>query len=406
MVHWLAMRWRILALLVVSLMVNLVDRQVLSLVAPLMRDELSISNTGYGVIVAAFLLGMTLFQIPVGLALDRFGARAGLALLVSLWSFITGLHCWARSTMHFGVLRFLLGMAECGNYSAGVKVIGQWFPPHQRALAGGIFNSGSIAGSMLAPPLVVWLTMRFGWRNAFLLAASVGALWIIPWLMGYRRPEQIGPAIGSGERTALRVHFHSRAVWTVLLMRALGGPVNHFYWYWLPEYLKRERGLSLEMIGVLAWLPYLFAGIGNVLGGWASGRLLARGWQLDAARKLVFCGGTACCLASMLVPLAPGAGSAIALIGLASFGIAAYAANLIGLITDLFPQRMLAQVTGIAGAGEGIIAMCTVLLTGVVVDRYSYLPVFLGAGILPVLGVGAFFLLLRPSLSSKPGQLS
>jgi len=396
MVHWLAMRWRILALLVVSLMVNLVDRQVLSLVAPVMRDELHISNTGYGVIVAAFLLGMTLFQIPVGTALDRAGARAGLALLVGVWSFVTGLHGWARSALHFGALRFLLGMAECGNYSAGVKVIGQWFPPQQRALAGGIFNSGSIAGSMLAPPLVVWLTLRFGWRNAFLLTAVVGALWVIPWLLLYRGPEGAGVAAVAAERTPLRAHLRSRAVWTVVLMRALGGPVNHFYWYWLPEYLKRERGLSMEMIGLLAWLPFLFAGMGNVLGGWASGRLLARGWRLDAARKAVFCGGAACCLSSMLAPLAPGAGWAIALICMASFGIAAYAANLIGLITDLFPERVLAEVTGIAGAGEGITAMCTVLLTGVVVDRYSYLPVFLGAGILPVLGLLSLLVLQRP----------
>jgi len=396
MVHWLAMRWRILALLAVSLTVNLVDRQVLSLVAPVMRDELSISNTGYGVIVASFLLGMTLFQIPAVMALDRVGARAGLALLVSLWSFVTCLHTWARSAIHFGALRFLLGMAECGNYSAGVKLIGRWFPAHQRALAGGIFNSGSIAGSILAPPLVVWLTLRYGWRNAFLLTASVGALWVVPWLLVYRGPEEVGSRARPRERTPLRVHLRSRTVWTVVLMRALGGPVNHFYWYWLPEYLKRERDLSMEMIGLLAWLPFFFAGVGNVLGGWASGRLLARGWRLGSARRAVFCAGAACCLASMIVPLAPGAGWAIVLICLASFGIAAYAANLIGLITDLFPQRMLAEVTGIAGAGEGVTAMCTVLLTGMAVDRYSYLPVFLGAGILPLLGLFSLFVLQRP----------
>jgi len=386
-------RWWVLLLLLLSLTVNLVDRQVLSVLAPVIRDELRLTNTQYSYIVFSFLLGMTLFQVPAGIFLDRRGVRGGLPGLMLFWSVANALHASARSVAQFCGFRFLLGAGECGNYSAGIKAISRLFPPHERALAGGIFNSGTLLGAFLAPPIVVGLTARFTWHAGFLLPSALGLFWIVPWLLLYRVREK--PASGSAEPLRLLPLFRRRQVWGMALMRLLGGPVIHFYWYWLPEYLKHERHFSMERIGLLAGVPFFFAGLGNIAGGWFSDHLMRRGWTADRSRKLTFALAAACCLTSMFVPLAPGEWIPIALISIATFGESAYSAVYIGVITDLFSERVLASVSGVTGAGEGVVNMILMLATGIVVDHFSYLPVFLAAGLMPLLGVLALFLLIR-----------
>ncbi|MEX2262126.1 MAG: MFS transporter [Bryobacteraceae bacterium] len=385
-------RWGILTLLFLSIAVNLLDRQVLSVLAPIIRDELQLSNTEYSYILFSFLLGLTLAQVPAGMLIDRRGPRFGLPLIMLWWSAANALHAGARGVAHFCGLRFLLGVGECGNYSAGVKVISQWFPARERALAGGIFNSGTVIGSFLAPPLIVAIAMRYGWRMAFILPSVLGLLWIVPWLLFYR---DRAPRAKAGASVPLLPLLARREVWAAMLMRALGGPVVHFYWYWLPEYLKRERNFSMEAIGLLAGIPFLFAGLGNVLGGWFSGWLIHKGFSTDRARKLAFLIAGALCFTSVLVPLTPGEAAPVALICVATFGLSIYVATHIGLLTDLFPQKMLARVTGLTGMCEGCVNMALMLATGIVVDRFSYLPVFMAAGLMPALGLSALFLLVR-----------
>lgn len=390
-----SLRWWILLLLFLAIGINILDRQVLSLVAPVLRDQLHISNSQYGLIVFFFLLGMTLGQLPVGLMMDRVGARRGFVYIISWWSLASLLHTFARTVAQFSVLRFFLGTAECGTYSGGVKIIGQWFPQKERALAAGLFNSGSLAGAIIAPPAIVFLTLKFGWPAAFLLPSAAGLLWIIPWLAIYRPPSE-HPAeqrelVGRAVWPLLRVP----AVWGVILMRAFGGPVTHFYWYWLPEYLKRERGMSLEMIGLFAWLPFFSGGLGNIGGGWFSSWLIARGWSVDRARKTAFVLAVALAVLAAFVPKCSTAFSAVTLICLASLGINAFAANLMGLLTDLFPQAVLAKVSGLTGIGDSGVSMVVMLLTGIVVDRFSYLPVFIAAGVFPVISLSALLLLVR-----------
>ena len=290
------------------------------------------------------------------------------------------------------VFRFLLGLGECGNYSGGVKVISEWFSARERALAGGIFNTGSVIGSLAAPYLVMRLATAYGWQFAFLLPSLLGLLWILPWVAVYR-PRGDGPA---GQSPAgVRIPLGSRQLWGMMLVRALGGPVNHFYWYWLPEYLRRERGFSLEQIGLWAGLPFFFGGLGNVAGGWLSSFLMARGSSADHARKTALALAVLLCLTSMGVPLCATGYQALVLICAASFGIGAYAATWIGAVTDIFPGAVVARVTGLAGMGEGVANMILTLATGRVVDRYSYLPVFLGASLLPALGLASLFLVVR-----------
>ena len=385
-------KWTVLALLFASITVNLVDRQTLSILAPVIRDELHLSATQYSEIVVCFLAGMAMFQVPAGMLLDRRGARFGLPILMLWWSISNALHAGARTVAQFSLFRFLLGAGECGNYSGGIKVISQWFPPEQRALAGGLFNSGTVIGAFVAPPIIVAIAGNYGWRWAFVLPSTLGLLWILPWILFYRdresrRKMQDAPPLAP----LLRLP----QVWGVTLMRMLGGPVMHFYWYWLPEYLKRERHFTMESIGWLSGIPFLFAGLGNIAGGWFSGRLIARGFSVDRARKLTFLLSSAMCFTSCLVPLTPGRLVPIAIMSLAIFGISTYVATHIGTLTDLFSAGVLARVVGITGVGEGIMNMILTLATGIVVDHFSYLPVFVAAGVLPALGVLSLVLLVR-----------
>ena len=384
-------KWGVLALLFASITVNLVDRQTLSVLAPVIRDELHLSNTQYSVILFCFLLGMAVFQIPAGMLLDRRGARAGLPLLMLWWSVANALHAGARSVAQFSLLRFLLGAGECGNYSGGIKVISQWFPPKQRALAGGLFNSGTVLGSFLAPPIIIWIARISSWRTAFLLPSTLGLLWIIPWLVFYRDRE---PAKIAAAPPPLAPLLAMRQVWGVALMRMLSGPVVHFYWYWLPLYLTTARHFSMTGVARLSGIPFLFGGLGNIAGGWLSGWMMARGWTANRARKSTFALSALMTLTSAVVPLAPGELLPIAIISTATFGIAMSVATHIGTLTDIFPENILARVAGFTGVGEGIMNMTLMLATGVVVDRFSYLPVFIAAGLLPLIGVICLFVLV------------
>jgi ACS family hexuronate transporter-like MFS transporter len=397
---------QILLLLFFAITINILDRQVLSLVAPVLREQLHLSSTQYGTIVFCFLLGMAIGQVPAGALLDRIGARRGLAFLIVWWSTANLAHAFMRTVLQFGAMRVLLGIGECGNYSAGIKVIGQWFPPERRALAAGIFNGGSLAGAIIAPPLITMLTIRYGWQSAFLLPTAAGFLWVLPWLRTYWEPWR-HPALGSSvppppeesseAQPSVMTLLAIPAVWGVVLMRAFTGPVSHFYWYWLPEYLKHGRGMSLEAIGATAWMPFLAGAVGNIGGGWASGALISRGWSIKASRTALLTGATIGCLCAMLVPLAASPASALGLICVASLAINAFSANHLGVLTDLFPQRVLARVTGMTGVGDNLVSMVSMQMTGIIVDRFSYTPIFVAVGCMPLLALTGYLTLARPA---------
>ena len=238
-------RWWILTLLFLVTVINFVDRQSLSIVAPVLRDSLHLSNTDYGRIVAAFQAGMMLAEFPMGLLMDKRGVRFGLSFAVLWWSLANGLHVFARTMMQFSVLRFWLGTGECGNFSGAMKVISQWYPAKERALA----------GSIIAPPLLVFFTLRMGWPAAFLLPSLLGFLWVAAWIPLYRAPEQ-HPLISReeleyiqagrevGENVTIRSMdlLRLKQTWGLILCRFMVGPVVQFYIYWMPEYLYRERG--------------------------------------------------------------------------------------------------------------------------------------------------------------------
>lgn len=401
------LRGKIIFLLFMLMSICILDRQILSVVEPVLTATLHLTNTEYGAILFCFLAGMTIGQIPVGMMIDRIGARKGFIIIFCVWSLASMGHAFMHSATQFGVLRFVLGLAECGVYSGGTKVIGQWFPPEDRAFAAGIFNSGSLAGAIVAPPLIVFLALHFNWRIAFVLPSLAGLLWIVPWLRTYWEPwrhprliseaatQEVFVAATSTKDTSIFHLLTFSAVWGVILMRAFASPVTNFYWYWLPAYLKHQRGMSLAMVGLLAWLPFLAGGLGNLGGGWISRLMMRHGFSLNSSRRIVFTTSIALSAIAAFVPLAPNNAIALSLISVACFGINAYAANLIGLCTDLFPHNILARIASLTGTGDGITSMTLMLLTGIVVDHFSYTPVFLAVGLLPFLALSSFFLLVR-----------
>jgi ACS family hexuronate transporter-like MFS transporter len=401
---WRQVRWRILLLLLAITIVNFVDRQSLSIVAPVLRERLSLSNTGYGIIVSCFMLGMMIGEFPMGWLMDRRGVRFGLPFAVAWWSLANGLHAFGRSMLHFSVLRFWLGTGECGNYSGGMKTVAQWFPVRERAFAVGVFNAGSMIGAVIAPPLIVWIMLQFGWHAAFLIPSSLGFLWVWCWLTAFRAPaehprlseaERQYISEGSGEEGAPPPNAQLLRVpqtWAVMLCRALVGPVVQFYWFWMPEYFYRARGFSLKSIGMFTWAPYLVGDFGSIGGGLAAGYLLHRGMSVDSTRRATMLLGGALCLSSLAVALTPSAGLAIGLISCVMFGHTFLSANMFAVISDFFPKNAVGRVTALTGISGGMSGMLFPLLSGYLVDRVSYLPVFAMAAFLPLAGALALFL--------------
>jgi ACS family hexuronate transporter-like MFS transporter len=292
----------------------------------------------------------------------------------------------------------MLGLGEAGNWPGAIKSISEWFPKNERGWATGIFNLGSSTGAIVAPYLVVKIYEHYGWRNTFVLAGSIGFLWLIAWLLFYRLPRQHPlitkrelEHIESGQETtadqerAGKLNWFAllsyRQVWGILVPRFLSEPVWWFYLFWLPAYLVEKRGLSLGEMAIGAMLPYITADIGCIFGGGASSLLIRHGWSVDRARKSVMVFSAFLMPAALFVFGAQSSWTAVALISLATFAHQAWSTNILVLPADLFPQRVVASVTGLGGLGIAASAI-TQLSIGYVVAHFSYKPVFIAAGLL------------------------
>ena len=390
-------RWTLLGLLSSSLAINLIDRQVLSVLAPILREEMRLSATQYGYIAASFQLGMIAGQIPVGAFIDRVGTRLGLALILTAWSVIGGAHALASGVTGFLVLRFLLGLSECGNYTAGIKALAALFPSATRASAGGFFNAGAQFGSAAAVPLIVLIATHLGWRLAFLIPAATGLLWLIPWMTLF--PTSTGsaaadPAAPAGQRAGFADLIRSRKVLGLFLIRVFSGPITTFYWTWLALYLRTGRGMSLARIALVGGVPNLFGMPGNVVGGLLSDRLVTATGSTDVGRKLAFAGAFGLSALSMAVPFVDNDYVAVALMGLAVFGNQWTAATYIGTVGDVVPHDIVGRVNGLAGFGDSMSVLVAQLAIGLLVDRYSFTPVFVAAGILPLVALASVIFVL------------
>jgi ACS family hexuronate transporter-like MFS transporter len=374
-------------------LINYLDRQTLSVAAPVLREQFHMSSVAYSRVVSAFLLAYTIMNGVSGPLIDRLGTRLGYALCIAWWSAASVLHAFARGAVSLGFFRFLLGAGEAGNWPAAIRIVAEWFPARERALASGIFNSGSAAGAILAPPLVAWTLLRFGWRYAFAGIGILGFIWLAFWWPTYRTPPRT-PASSSRPPSPIAL-FRNRFVWSFTVAKIFLDPVWYFYIFWFPEYLKNARHFDLAQIGTYGWIPFLVAGSGNILGGAVSSALVRWGVPVATARKLSVTLFALLMTAAAPAVLAPSSAESIAWVSVAMTGYTGALASMLSLPTDLFPENAVASVYGIASMGSGFGGMVFTLITGWVVEQYSWRPVFFGFGLIPMICATILWTLAR-----------
>lgn len=406
------LRWWIVWTLFCSTVINYIDRQTLSNLAPVITKEFHMSNEDYSYIVSSFQAAYAIMWLVGGVILDIVGTRVGLTAAMIWWSVASSLPAFAHSVKAFAVSRFLLGIGEGFNWPGASKTVAEWFPAKERGLAVGIFDSGSSVGGALAAVLIPWLAILFGWRPAFLVAGSLGFLWLGIWLFIYR-PMENHPRLGADERIVIEsgrdtsqassrkgvaryLHLLTESnAWGIVLGRSLTDPIWWFYIFWLPKYLSDTRGFNLKQIAAFAWLPFVASDLGNFTGGLASGYLIRRGMPVIRARKWIC---VLCCLpmlAGIPAALTHSPYGALALISLATWGYAAWSTMGLTFPSDLFPQDVVASVTGLSGLGAAGLSAVSTLGVGWLVDKYSYTPAFILAGTIPLLATVCVLVLIR-----------
>jgi ACS family hexuronate transporter-like MFS transporter len=385
------LRWYVAGLFFLASVINYIDRQTLSVVAPVLTKELQISPVEYANILQAFLIAYTVMYVFSGALTDRFGTRLSLAGFMVWWSISNALHAFANSAFSLGVFRFLLGAGESGSFIASIKGVSEWYPAREKAFVNGLINAGAAVGAIVAPPVVVWLLARFGWRTTFVATGAIGFVWLIAWLLVYWVPGE-NPRITPGELVliregqsgsgpAVRVRWVNLLkypqTWGLLLARVISDPVWWFYLFWLPKYLVEQRGFTMVEMGMVAWLPYVFADLGAIAGGLGSGWLLKR-FHMEPVRSrsvmmIIF---ALMMPASLWVAFTPSNSLALGLICLVTFAHMGWKTNLMTLTNDVYPPAIIGSVAGIVAFGSGVGATLFTSLTGWTVQNYSYAAIF------------------------------
>jgi ACS family hexuronate transporter-like MFS transporter len=416
-------RWRIVAILFLSTVINYIDRQTLSVLAPLLKVEYHWTNEDFGLIIIAFRIAYTIGQAVSGRFIDRLGTRQGLTITVAWYSAVAMATSLAAGLRGFCSFRFLLGLGESANWPGATKAVSEWFPKRERALAVAIFDSGSSIGAAVAPALVLAIYHYFGgWRAAFLFTGTLGFLWLIVWRRFYHPPEQ-SPFVRGQERAMILQDrepadqsaapatqsrwldlLRYRQTWGAVAARALTDPVWFFITDWFAIYLT-SRGFRLEQSLLAFWIPFLCADLGNYVGGGVSSWLVHRGWSVGHARKAVVIPGGLGVL--FLIPAAYSTSlTAISLyFGLATFSYAAFSTIANTLPADLFDSGSVASVSGLTGAAAGLGTILSTYAVGYFSDRHGFQSVVTTASAIPVVAMLLVLLLVRNTRHSGKGVI-
>jgi ACS family hexuronate transporter-like MFS transporter len=420
------LRWWIGGILFASTIINYIDRQTLSLLAPFLKLEYHWTNADYANLVIGFRIAYSLGQTIFGRFMDRIGTRRGLSLTVAFYSVVSMATALARGFYSFAGFRFLLGAGESGNWPAATKAVSEWFPKRERGLATALFDSGSSVGGAVAAWLILWIYGRWGWRPAFAIPGTLGFLWLMVWRRWYYPPES-HPRISDAERAMILADKHDEheqlatkdplrwqtllqlpQTWAAIVSKALTDPVWFFVTDWFPIYLV-AKGIELRSGLIAIWIPFLAADLGNFFGGWASGYLIKRGWSLGAARKaLVVFGGIG---VTMLIPTVFTSNlSLIALLfALATFSYAAFSTMANVLPSDLFYSESVASVAGMSGTAAGLGTIVAFKLIGHFSDArqalggHSFDPIIIVAGLVPFVAMILTLLLVRNTEATERG---
>ena len=404
-------RWLICAVLFFAASVNYMDRQVIGLLKPTLQAQLGWTEEGYSNIVVAFQLAYGASLLFIGKLIDRIGTRKGFSLAVLFWSISAMAHAAAGSVFQFALARFSLGIGEAGSFPASIKAIAEWFPKKERALATGIFNSGTNVGAIVTPLIVPWITLRFGWRMAFILTGALGMIWIAVWLALYRKPQeselvsatelaliQSDPERAEVIAVPWRRMLNLRQAWAVGLGKFFTDPIWFVYLFWMPDFLSRNLKLDLKGMALPLFVIYSGASVGSIGGGWLSSQLINSGWNVNASRKTAM---LLCALAVTPIMLAArthDAWFAVCLVALAAGAHQGWSANIYTLASDMFPRGAVASVVGFGTLLGTISGMFISKMVGYVLQTTgSYVPVFVLAGTAYLIALG-FVQVLAPTL--------
>lgn len=385
-------RWLICALLFFATTINYIDRQVLGIVT---TDETFRAVVGwdpvkYGWINTAFQGAYAVGLLVVGGLMDRFGTRKGFSFAMIFWSLAAMAHSLARSAVGFGVARVALGLGEAGNFPAAIKTVAEWFPKKERALATGIFNSGSNVGAIVAPLTVPLIAITWGWQWAFILTGSIGFIWLIFWLAVYRRPEE-DPKLSRGELAHIQSDLEEplqripwlrllphRQTWSFAIGKFMTDPIWWVWLFWLPPFLNQKFGLDITKIGPPLIVIYLIADVGSIGGGWLSSAWIKRGWSVNAGRKIAMLICAVCVIPVVFATLTPNLWTSVLLISLAAAAHQGWSANLFTTASDMFPRQAIGSVVGIGGMAGSIGGMILQASVGFIVFYTgSYFSVFI-----------------------------
>lgn len=387
------------ALLFAVAWLNYIDRQVLSVLMPVMKDKIGLTQIEYAWAVNSFLLAYGFMYTGSGLAMDRLGSRLGLALFVASWSVVSGLHAAVTGFASLVGLRFLLGLAEPGGWTGAIKTISERFTPVQRGLASGIFSSGATVATLAAPPLVVLLSVHFGWRMAFLIPSAAGLLWLPLWWKATRCPigaaGSVRPSTTGLNARQIAGLFRDPRVIGYVLARFFGDSSGYFFMFWIPEYLTSVKHFSFAMIGALAWIPFLANDIGPLSGGYASSRLVQAGLPPVFSRKVIMTIAPFFVAVGAFSVSATETWAVLAALSVSTFGVGVWAGNLHALPADSFLPRNVATVYGLAGSAGAVGGIVFNTLVGYFSARNNYFAVFFMLLLLEPLGAAGLWLFLR-----------
>lgn len=420
------LRWYIGGLLFLSTVINYIDRQTLSVLAPYIKIEYQWTNSDFALLIISFRVAYTIGQTAAGRFLDLIGTRKGLSITVAFYSVAAVLTSLATGFRSFAFFRFLLGAGEAANWPGATKAVSEWFPRRESGWAVALFDSGSSIGGAIAPLLVLWIFHTFGsWRPAFIVTGALGFIWLLLFRWLYRRPEEhprlsqeerdyilsgrgdAGPSAVAEptERLSYRTLLSLPQTWGIIIGKTLTDPVWFFITDWFAIYLV-AKGFRLEDSLMAFWIPFLAADVGNFVGGGLSSHLIKRGWSVGAARKLVI---VICGLGmTLLIPTVflISFHWLVTCFALSTLAYAAFSTMVLNLPADLYPTHSVASVSGLSGTGAGIGTITATYLIGWVSDRYSFEPILVVASLVPLLATLAVVLLVHNNRATEAGILN
>jgi ACS family hexuronate transporter-like MFS transporter len=388
------LRWWIIGLVTFGIILNYLDRSALSVAMPAISQRLAITTQQYSYVVAAFQGAYMVMQPIAGYLLDIMGTRLGFAVFTALWSVACMLHALTAGWLSLAFFRALLGFSESAAIPAAIKVVAEWFPDKEKSVATGWFNSGTSIGAMIAPPLVIWCIFHQSWQTVFLITGGLGMIWVLIWLLIYRGTkwhrhldpkeqayiaagQSMNESVTKPEKTSWRALLKKRDLWTLMASRFLVAPAWATFTFWIPIYLSTVRGMSLKEIALFAWMPFLAADLGSIVGGYLCPLFMYRfGVSLITSRKLVVIFGSLLMFGPACIGLAADKYQAVFLFCIGGFAHQALSGSLITLASDIFPKSEVATASGWTGSAAWLGQACFSLLIGAAVASIGYNPLF------------------------------